>query len=131
RCVSYEKLGPRFKRNLREGTRRLSRNVEGPREGHECMTYLYNGLLGFGRSRRAGIHASGPWWFFGEDHDRKRRRIGFPRGRTRSPGDRPRPRRGGVRAGAVPGADLSAQGTEDRHPAVPKREGRVHGGQEP
>ena len=38
RCITYEKLGPRFKRNLRERTRRLLRNWERPREGHEFMT---------------------------------------------------------------------------------------------
>src|SRR3989442_8779663 len=59
------------------------------------------------------------WCILGEDQDRKRRRFDFSRGGTRPPGDRPRPRRGRVRAGTVPWVDLPAQGTEDGDPPVP------------
>src|SRR3989454_6624803 len=62
--------------------------------------------------------------------DRERRRIDLPRARARPQGDLPRPGRLRVRAGAVPRPHLPDQGTEDRDPAVPQRQGRLHGREE-
>src|SRR5213592_267708 len=71
----------------------------------------------------------------GESHgpvpDRERRRIDLPRARARPQGDRPRPGRLRIRAGAVPRPYLPHQGTEDRDPPVPQREGRLHRSEEP
>src|SRR5881397_2623578 len=103
-----------------------SRSAEGCSRTEAYKPPLVSGIVR--PRRRAGPAAEAP---HGQLPDRERGRIDVPRARARPQGDRPRPGRLRVRAGAIPRTHLPHQGAEDRDPPVPQREGRLYGREEP